>query len=134
MSQAQIELALFDKLEAIKATLPTIYYPNSTHKNKPNPPAGEHIRVNVLPVGTQPIGIATTNQITGILQCSVYVKDGTGTIRASQIADLILSAFARNTLLSNNVRIDKQGSVNSGFSVDGWYHLPVSIPYQQITG
>ena len=59
MSQAQIELALFDKLEAIKATLPTIYYPNSPHKNKPNPPTGEHIRVNVLPVGTQPIGIAT---------------------------------------------------------------------------
>lgn len=80
MSQAQIELALFDKLEAIKATLPTIYYPNSPHKNKPNPPTGEHLRVNVLPVGTQPIGIATTNQTTGIFQCSVYVKDGTGTI------------------------------------------------------
>ena len=43
MSQAQIELALFDKLEAIKATLPTIYYPNSPHKNKPNPQ-----RVNIF--------------------------------------------------------------------------------------
>ena len=32
MSQAQIELALFDKLEAIKASLPTIYYPNSKTK------------------------------------------------------------------------------------------------------
>lgn len=48
MSQAQIELALFDKLEAIKASLPTIYYPNSPNKNKPNPPTGEHIRVSVL--------------------------------------------------------------------------------------
>ena len=134
MSQSQIELALFDKLEAIKATLPTIYYPNSTHKNKPNPPTGEHIRVSVLSAGTNAIGIASTNQNVGILQCSIYVKDGTGTIRAAQIADLILSAFARNTLLSNNVRIDKQGSVNTGFSVDGWYHLPVSISYQQITG
>ena len=32
MSQAQIELALFDKLETIKASLPTIYYPNSPNK------------------------------------------------------------------------------------------------------
>ena len=45
MSQAQIELALFDKLEAIKASLPTIYYPNSPNKNKPNPPTGEHLRI-----------------------------------------------------------------------------------------
>lgn len=134
MSQAQIELALFDKLESISGTLPTIYYPNSPNKNKANPPTGEHIRVTLLRADTIPVGIATTNQTTGILQCSVYVKDGTGTIRAAQIADLILSAFARNTVLSNNVRIDKTGSVNTGFTQDGWYHLPVSISYQQITG
>jgi hypothetical protein len=132
MSQAQIELALFDKLEAIKATLPTIYYPNSPNKNKPNPPTGEHIRVSVLNAGTNALGIATTDQTLGIMQCLVLVKDGTGTVRAAQIADLILSAFARNTLLSNNVRIDKTGSVAVGFTQDGWYMLPVSIPYQQI--
>ena len=116
MSQAQIELALFDKLEAIKASLPTIYYPNSPNKNKPNPPTGEHIRVSVLNAGTNAIGIATTDQTLGIMQCLVLVKDGTGTVRAAQIADLILSAFARNTLLSNNVRIDKTGSVGVGFT------------------
>ena len=132
MSQAQIELALFDKLEAIKASLPTIYYPNSPNKNKPNPPTGEHIRVSILNAGTNAIGIATTDQTLGIMQCLVLVKDGTGTVRAAQIADLILSAFARNTLLSNNVRIDKTGSVAVGFTQDGWYMLPVSIPYQQI--
>ena len=74
MSQAQIELALFDKLEAIKASLPTIYYPNSPNKNKPNPPTGEHIRVSVLNAGTNAIGIATTDQTLGIMQCLVLVK------------------------------------------------------------
>jgi hypothetical protein len=132
MSQAQIELALFDKLETIKASLPTIYYPNSPNKNKPNPPTGEHIRVSILNAGTNALGIATTDQTLGIMQCLVLVKDGTGTIRAAQIADLILSAFARNTLLSNNVRIDKTGSVGVGFTLDWWYMLPVSINYQQI--
>ena len=34
-----------------------------------------------------------------------------------------MSAFARNTLLSNNVRIDKTGSVGVGFTQDGWYML-----------
>ena len=77
MSQAQIELALFDKLETIKASLPTIYYPNSPNKNKPNPPTGEHIRVSVLNAGTNAIGIATTDQTLGIMQCLVLVKDGT---------------------------------------------------------
>lgn len=132
MSQAQIELALFDKLETIKASLPTIYYPNSLNNGKPNPPTGEHIRVSILNAGTNALGIATTDQTLGIMQCLVLVKDGTGTVRAAQIADLILSAFARNTLLSNNVRIDKTGSVGVGFTQDGWYMLPVSINYQQI--
>lgn len=133
MSQAEIELALFDKLEAVKASLPTIYYPNSLNNGKPNPPTGEHIRVSILNAGTNALGIATTNQTLGLMQCSIFVKDGTGTVRAAQIADLILSAFARNTVLSNNVRIDKTGSVNTGFTENGWYMLPVTVPYQQIT-
>ena len=133
MSQAEIELALFDKLESISGTLPTIYYPNSPNKNKANPPTGEHIRVTLLRADTIPVGIATTDQTLGLMQCSIFVKDGTGTVRAAQIADLILSAFARNTVLSNNVRIDKTGSVNTGFTQDGWYMLPVTVPYQQIT-
>lgn len=133
MSQAQIELALFDKLETIKASLPTIYYSNSLNNGKPNPPTGEHIRVSLLRGDTVPIGLATTDQTLGIMQCSIFVKDGTGTVRAAQIADLILSAFARNTVLSNNVRIDKTGSVNTGFTENGWYMLPVTVPYQQIT-
>jgi hypothetical protein len=49
MSQAQIELALFDKLETIKASLPTIYYPNSPNKNKPNPKG--IIKITAKPMG-----------------------------------------------------------------------------------
>lgn len=133
MSPFCIEESLFNYLESIKASLPTIYYQNSPNTGKAQPPTTEHIKVFLMPADTSAVGVATTDKTVGIFQLSVYVKDGTGTARAAEIATLLLAAFERGTQLINGVRIDKTGSVASGIPGGGWYHVPVSIPYRVFT-
>jgi len=135
MNPACIEEALFASLAAAEASLlpAVVYYPNAKNQGKPNPPTGTHIRAFILPAETLPVGVATTDSSAGIFQLSIFVKDSSGTMAAARLAGQILELYPRNTVLANGVRIGRHGSIAPGFVADGWYTLPVSIPYRVFT-
>lgn len=119
---------VFAHLEANKATLPPILYPNLEE----TPPDGTHLRPFVIPASTDNVGIASdTTQDLGFIQISVYCKPGIGAIIPLQIASAVRALFPRFLNL-NGVRIDQTGTISNAFSDGTWYIVPVSIPYQLI--
>lgn len=123
--------SIYTYLEANKGVgFPAIYYPNSPNTGKPQPPTGNHVMINILPAETVSIGLNECDSYAGIIQFSVRIKANTGQIAAADIANTILAIFARNTVVGNGLRIDRQGSAAAGFEDGGWYNVPVSIEYR----
>lgn len=121
--------AIFNHLHG-SGSMPTIYYPNIDGE-----PNEDHIIVSILFGNTNTVGLNSTNQNKGIINVLVRVETGKGQIRAMQIADDVLALFQRNTVLTSNdvtVRIDLQGYVSPPLPNNGWYTVPVSIPYNII--
>jgi len=112
--------------------LPEVYYPNVSKDT----PADEHIIVSIVPNETLSVGVSELNQARGIINILIKTKESIGTVRANQIADDILTLFGRNTTLTSGgtkVRIDREGWTSPPLgNIDGWYILPVTIPYNSI--
>jgi hypothetical protein len=129
MSTENIFTAILDRIENAVG-LPEVVMPNIS-----GDPEGEHLRVAIIPATTSAVAISTTDRFSGILQVSVVVRDDTGAIRASEIADDVLALFPRNTEMVQGgdlIRIDTTGSVAAPIQGNGWYSLPVSIIYTLI--
>jgi hypothetical protein len=130
MSISKIQKAVFTKLAA-SAGLPQIIYPNISTPT----PTGNHIRVFVLPAITEAIGIEKINWASGIIQASIYCKDGVGAIVAADIADTVIALFPRGTVMTNgglSIRVDSLGYAGPAITEGGWYQIPVSIPYNAL--
>lgn len=130
MSFNQIKVSLLRHLKTLSGFSPeiTIYYPNISE----DLPTDNHIRPDVLPGTTNPIGLRTTDQETGILQVSIFIKKGQGEIKAADNAKVVLDGFPRNLQLEG-VRIDRPGSIGPSFFDGNWQVTPVSIFYQHIS-
>jgi hypothetical protein len=128
MSLSIIKIALFARLESLVFPAGvTVFYPNIGA----DLPAGNFIRPDVLPASTAPLDLVGSNQESGLLQVSIYVKKGLGELTSSGIAQTILDGFPRNLAL-NGVRIDRPGSIGPSFFDGNWQVTPVTIPYQNI--
>lgn len=121
--------AIFDHIHGA-SYLPKVFYPNVD-----GDPIDDHLIVDILFGNTQTIGLNSTNQNKGIINVLVRVETGKGQVRAMQIVDDVLTLFQRNTVISNNdvtVRIDLQGYISPPLPNNGWFTVPVTIPYNII--
>lgn len=121
--------AIFDHIHGA-SYLPKVFYPNVD-----GDPSDDHLIVDILFGNTQTIGLNSTNQNKGIINVLVRVETGKGQVRAMQIVDDVLTLFQRNTVISNNdvtVRIDLQGYISPPLPNNGWFTVPVTIPYNII--
>jgi hypothetical protein len=127
MSISAIHKAVFTKLAATSG-LPQLVYPNISTAT----PTGNHLRVFILPATTESIGLKDIDWARGIIQISVYCKDGVGAITATDIADTVIGLFPRGTIMTNSglsIRVDATGYAGQAITGEGWYQVPVSIPY-----
>tara|TARA_R110000851_G_scaffold170484_1_gene316805 strand:+ start:173 stop:556 length:384 start_codon:yes stop_codon:yes gene_type:complete len=72
-----------------------------------------------------------SDRIPSILQVRVYVKNDTGA--RSALIQLILDTFPKNKTLTSadaSIRVDRAPTVGPSISDNGWYFVPVTIPYE----
>ena len=126
-----INIAIFERINNAVG-IPSVYYPNVNAET----PTDEHIIVSIISNETLAVGISETDQARGLISIIIKTKENIGSIRANQIADDLLTLFARNTTLTSGgtkVRIDRSGWTNPPLgNMDGWYVLPLTIPYNSI--
>lgn len=127
MSVADITNDVNDRLASAPG-LPPLFFDNIDA----DVPAGEHLRPYILPANTESLGLTELDQEQGVIQVSVFVPKGVGTIQPAETAKEILDLFPRNLELPS-LRIDAAGSVAPPLYREGWYVTPVTIPYQQLT-
>lgn len=130
-----ISYTLNARLNAM-ASLPPVAWENS---NEYKPVIGTlYLRPTVIPgdVFQSSLGENGQDQNVGIYQIDVFAESGEGYNDAIVMADLIANHFKRGTTLTYNnrtVRIrntSRQVGINSN---DGWYQVPVEIPYISFT-
>lgn len=111
---------------------PAKYWPNI----QADIPTADHVRIDVLPAPTETLGISGPEWQRGIVQITVFVRDGTGAVNADNIADTVIASFPRGTTISSggiSVRFDEKGWKSPGIPGGGWYQVPVTIPYNYLT-
>lgn len=126
-----ITIAIFEHISNAALSF-DIYYPNINKET----PTEEHVVISIIPNETLSLGVSSLNQARGLINILIKTKENIGAIRANQIADYLLTLFERNTTLTSGgtkVRIDRAGWVNPPLgNIDGWYVLPVTIPYNSL--
>ena len=121
----------FDAVTTAAAGTP-IAFPNVAY-------AGEepYYRVFIMPSEKRGLGVAfiSSDRQRGFCQVSCYVRDGAGEIQAVTLADKIKDAFPKGTKLTDTitVQIDDPAYSSPGLATDGWYMIPVTIPYYIIS-
>ncbi len=92
------------------------------------------LRVNLLPAGTVPLGLAydCTLDITGIFQIDVMIRKGTSSNEARSLIDAVLSAFRYGqTATSGALEVLCQSvSVAPFLERDEFLAYPVSVTYR----
>lgn len=122
-----IAQAAFAELNAA-AGLPPVYWPNVA---VPDSPEDLHLRVFILPANTESIGLASWDVERGIIQVSVYAKQGLGVISPYATAEAVLAVFPRG-YTNSAFSVIVAGSVGPA-AIDGaWLIVPVSISYQKV--
>lgn len=93
----------------------------------------EYYSVICLPQKTLGVGISELDRQNGFCQVSCYVRSNVGEINAIDMANVIIDAFPRNSILvsgTTKIRIDKPPYYSGGLQTeDGWYMIPVTIPF-----
>ena len=132
MSISQITLAVYERIAA-DTTLPTVrIYPNINAAT----PSGSDVWIAVfmLPAATTKptLGHGDYYRESGIVQISIYTKAGQGEIKGKLVVDDIRALFPVG-LKIGSLEFNQPLSVATGFNDgNGWYQIPVSIPYTQI--
>lgn len=97
-----------------------------------------YYKVIVVPGKSVAFDLDRTNKQGGFVQVSCYVKERVGEIKAVAMAEQIIAAFPRNTKMdgtdSNGVKfmvnmIDPPYYSKGINTNNGWYMVPVTIPY-----
>lgn len=129
MSHETLLTSIFTYLSNV-VDLPDIVYPNIKESDLPD----EHLRISVMPTKPSDYGIKNIKQDYGLIQVSVFIKVNIGEIRAAQIADKVLEAFKRNTVIpTSNIRVDRTPYASGGMVEDNYYVIPVTIEYNKVT-
>jgi hypothetical protein len=131
---AEIRKALYRAIDSVNCGVP-IVWPNVTPDK--NPLECLHVRVNVLPLQTEAVGVCAIDWHRGILQVAVYDRHGAGEIRALEIADIFARALPRGHEIYVDgylLRFDRAPSLIPAVQTDnGWYFIPVQFLYNLIS-
>ena len=96
-------------------------------------PTANHIRVNVLGSRSEAYSFGK-DRLPSTLQIDCVVKEGGGELVAARMADAVQLAFAKDTVLTSgavSVRIDREPYIRTAITFNGWYSIPVSIPFER---
>ncbi len=122
-----IAQAAFQAL-ASTAGLPPVYWPNISI---PEAPEAIHLRAFVLPADTESRGLVGWDVEQGIIQVSVYAKQGVGVIAPYATAEAVLGAFPRG-FSTAAFKVHLAGSIGPAIIDGAWCSVTVSIPYQNV--
>ena len=126
MTHDSILTSTFSKLATISG-LPKIFYPNISYTVIPD----EYMAVYIIPAPTESVTIDGCEYQYGIIQIDAVVLDGVGAIKASQLADKIISAFKVGTVITEGLTVNKPSYASGGMNTgDGHYKIPITIRYQ----
>lgn len=126
--QSEITLGAIGVIDGI-AGLPTIAWPNVDFDTEN---VDEYIRVYILPAESESDSLGC-DEFIGLIQASVYVRDGSGIIDATGYTDAIRAAFTKSLEITNGTtkfKITKTGWDAPMLVDGGWCQIPVSIPYK----
>lgn len=134
MTIATIRAALESRLSGMGGALP------SAMENVDYSPtvgvAWQRVRMLV----NTPVDHAVTSDVIehrGFLEVILHYPQGVGTATAAAKAQAIAARFAPvQTLSSGSTRVEitKTAHIGTGFPLDGWFCIPVSIPWVSFTG
>ena len=131
MKQNELLLAVYNYMETI-ADIPDINYPNIEYET----PSGDHLNVSVMNATPSTTGIARIVWYSGFIQVDVVTEHGKGEVKSAVIAQKIIDAFTIGTVLTNgttSIRVDDAPYASAGITrEDGWYFIPVTIPYNSL--
>lgn len=126
------EYDLFFNAVKVAAGSTPVAYPNVAYSGDV-----DYYKVDLMPGGKIGMGVAheSSNMQTGMCQVSCYVRENVGEIKAVEFADVIILAFPKGTELKDTitVSIDAPAYKSPGLATDGWYMIPVTIPYHIIS-
>lgn len=109
-----------------------IVYPN-LDKN----PDIDYYKIDCLLSNKVGLGVSELDRQKGFCQVSCFIRDGTGEIKAIEMAQTILDAFPRSKRLTDGsliVRIDQPAYYSTGINTgNGWFMVPVTIPFTVLT-
>ena len=131
MSNKAISTALSTHLK-VMANLPPVAWENA----KFTPSNGLYLRENTLFAGDIPIGLGfnDTIQKVGIYQVTVCATLNGGKFPALDMADKILTHFARGTKLTKDstITLITIGTIAPAMIDGNWYNVPVSVNWQSM--
>ena len=122
--------AMFFELVLTAASPATVAMPNVGF----DPGAlSTYYEVFLVPGRKSAMDMDSTNIQRGFCQVSCFVREKIGEVKAVTMAEKIITAFPRGTKFSSNglaVEIVQPAYYSQGFLTDnGWYVVPVTIPY-----
>lgn len=93
------------------------------------------VRVDFLPAETFQITLGDSgfNRYTGIMQATVYWREGQGMIQATEVASTIADGLQRGTTITQEsqlIRVIRPPSILPATVFDGWLQIPVRVTYQ----
>lgn len=128
MNYSTLLSSIFTYLETID-DIPDIFYPNIKYETIPD----EYLNISVMPIDPSDIGVKNIVQHSGLIQIDIAVKVGTGEIRSAEIADIIIEAFKRNTVIPTSlIRIDATPYKTNGYISDNFLVTPITIEYNRL--
>lgn len=127
ITNTQIQTAFYALLAAETLGY-RITYPGRT--NTP-PESGYWLVVDFFPGNGIQNGIANSSSILpeGLFQVSAYTRPNSGIVGLSGVADEIISAFPKGTVLVDPVRISRTPYQSPRIDLDDRIMIPVTIPY-----
>lgn len=128
-SQAAVRIALETRLAAMVGVLPTV------HQNeKYTPVAGtpyQHVALLPADPANPTLGNSFYRE-RGLFQITLFYPLLNGTAAGSAVAGAIVAWFPRGLTLTQSgitTLINKTPAVAPGFENDGWWVIPVRVPY-----
>lgn len=135
--EADLKTLYYDAMIAFAASEGmAINVPNSDEMDKPATADAQYIDVAALPTTPQVLGVCNGfSKYVWTLQASIYVRDGTGDLIASEIIDRLRKKFpVPSKLVSANHTFTVMTPPHSRppISMGGWHATPVQFRVQTI--
>ena len=97
----------------------------------------KYYQIYIVPARKVAVGLSEVNSQNGFCQVSCFVRADVGEIKALNMAESIINYFPRGTRLwdnSSKVEINQPSYYSQGLTNNnGWYMVPVTIPYIVLT-